>query len=68
MNDTKAWYYSRTIWGALIAVFAPLLQLLGMPISQQMQPELAEAIVILVGAIGGFVALLGRLLATRQLR
>lgn len=68
MDEVKAWYHSRTVWGALLAVFAPVLQLIGIPISEEMEPELVEGIVTIIGAIGGLVALYGRLFATSQLR
>jgi hypothetical protein len=68
MDSMKPWYYSRTVWGALIAVSAPMLQLMGLPISPQIQPELADGLVTFVGAVGGLVALYGRLFATSQLR
>lgn len=68
MDNLKPWYLSRTVWGALIAVAAPLLQLLGLPVSPQMQPELADGLVTFIGAVGGLVALYGRLFATTMLR
>ena len=68
MSDTKPWYYSRTIWGALIAVLAPLLQIVGLPLSPELQTELADSLVLVVGAAGALVALIGRVYAKSQLR
>lgn len=45
MDDTKPWYLSRTVWGALVAIADTALQI--------------------VGAIGGLLALYGRLSAQK---
>ncbi|MGG2476208.1 hypothetical protein ACNVD4_12640 [Rhizobium sp. BR5] len=68
MDNTKAWYQSRTIWGALIAVFAPLFNIAGLDLPAGPQGELAEALVTVAGGIGGLIALYGRLSATRSIR
>lgn len=68
MNNMKAWYNSKTIWGALIAVFAPLIQLAGVPLPIESQDELANGLVTVVGGIGGLLALYGRLSATDRLQ
>lgn len=41
MDSTKAWYQSRTIWGALIAVFAPLFSIAGLDLPAGLHGELA---------------------------
>lgn len=68
MDGMKSWYYSRTVWGAMVAVFAPLLNLAGLPVTPDVQPELVELLVTGAGAIGGLVALYGRLFATSVLK
>ncbi len=68
MDSTKAWYQSRTIWGALIAVFAPLFNIAGFDLPAGPQAELAEGLVTVAGGIGGLIALYGRLSATRSIR
>lgn len=35
MNDVKAWYKSRTVWGALIAIFASLAQAAGVEVTDR---------------------------------
>ncbi len=64
MDVMKNWYQSKTIWGALIAVAASALQLAGLEIGAQDQAELADIAVTLTGAVGGLLALYGRLVAT----
>ncbi len=64
MDVMKNWYQSKTIWGALIAVAASALQLAGLEIGAAEQAELADIAVTLTGAVGGLLALYGRLVAT----
>lgn len=64
MDVVKSWYQSKTIWGALIAVAASALQLAGLEIGAADQAKLADIAVTLAGAVGGLLALYGRLVAT----
>jgi hypothetical protein len=68
MENSKAWYQSKTVWGGLIAIGASLLQITGNEISQSDQNALAEAIVSLAGALGGIFAIYGRLSAKSSIR
>ncbi|MDS7596554.1 hypothetical protein [Agrobacterium tumefaciens] len=68
MDSIKPWYQSKTVWGALIAVFAPLLHVVGFNLPAGFESELAEGIVTVAGGIGGLVALYGRLAATKTIR
>ncbi|WP_137132762.1 hypothetical protein [Rhizobium sp. FY34] len=63
MDNSKTWYQSKTVWGALIAISASLLQMSGRDISVSDQNALADAIVSLAGAVGGIFAIYGRLSA-----
>nr|WP_272210664.1 hypothetical protein [Marinicella sp. W31]MDC2876565.1 hypothetical protein [Marinicella sp. W31] len=67
MDFAKKWYLSKTVWGALLAILAPLFQLCGIYLDEGMQHELAASITTLVGASGGMIALLGRLSAKGML-
>ncbi|MBP2460517.1 MULTISPECIES: hypothetical protein [unclassified Rhizobium] len=64
MDGTKAWYQSKTIWGALIAVAAPLAHVAGVEINADAQGELADILVTFAGAFGGLLALYGRIVAS----
>ena len=64
MDNTKAWYQSKTVWGALIAVLAPLLHMVGLNLPTGFETELAEGLATVAGAVGGLIALYGRLSAT----
>ncbi len=65
MVDEKNWWQSRTIWGALVAVLASVLNALDIKLDEGAQGELADTIVQLVGAVGALFAVYGRLNATR---
>lgn len=67
MTDTKFWYQSKTVWGALIAIAASLLQAGGIDFDAAGQDQLADNLVALSGAIGGLVAIYGRLKAEKRL-
>lgn len=67
MDYSKKWYLSKTIWGALIAVAAPLFQLVGIELSSDIQAQITDSIVTIAGASGGLLALFGRLSASRRL-
>lgn len=66
MNDTKAWHQSKTIWGALVAILASVLQAAGAPLEPGMERDLVEALTTLAGAAGGLFAIYGRLSADRR--
>lgn len=67
MNDTKQWYQSKTVWGALIAIAASLLQAGGVDLDVAGQDQLADNLVAISGAVGGLIAIYGRLKAEKRL-
>lgn len=64
MDDVKHWYNSKTIWGALISVGASLAQVAGIDLGVAEQAQIADSLVAIVGAVGGLVAIYGRLTAS----
>ncbi|MBA4783829.1 MAG: hypothetical protein H2045_11515 [Rhizobiales bacterium] len=68
MTETKPWYLSRAVWGALIAIAASIAATFGILLGEQDQASLTEAILQISGAIGALVALYGRLVASRRLK
>ena len=68
MNDVKAWYRSRTVWGALVAILASLAHGAGVEVTAGDEAELADLLVAAVGVVGGLVALIGRISASRRVR
>ncbi|MFN7011130.1 MAG: hypothetical protein ACK4PN_13955 [Allorhizobium sp.] len=63
MLDAKPWYQSKTVWGALIAIAAPLLKQAGVELGLAEQANLADALTTIVGALGGVLAIYGRVTA-----
>ncbi len=68
MDDMKAWYQSKTVWGALVVVMAPLLQVVGLNLPRGVEGELVEGLMTVADGVGGLIALYGRLSATRVIR
>ena len=66
MNDVKAWYRSRTVWGALVAILASLAHGAGVEVTAGDEAELADLLVAAVGVVGGLLALIGRISASRR--
>ncbi|MCR9120722.1 MAG: hypothetical protein NXH91_00430 [Phyllobacteriaceae bacterium] len=68
MTGSKPWYLSRTIWAALVSIAASGGAALGLPIEAAAREGLTDAVLQLVSATAGAVAILGRLSATTQIR
>lgn len=66
MNDeTKPWYQSRTIWGAIIAGVAAIAQAAGLSISESEQTQIITAVTGAGEMFGLLVVFLGRIKATK---
>jgi hypothetical protein len=68
MGDLKDWYHSKTIWGALIAIGASVLHAAGIDIDAGDQSLIVDSLVNIAGAIGGLLAVYGRLTASTAIR
>lgn len=67
MLEAKQWYQSKTVWGAVIAMAAPLLKHVGVEMGLAEQADLADALATLASALGGVLAIYGRVKATRSI-
>lgn len=67
-DETKPWYMSRTVWGALIAIAASLAHAAGIEITAGDEGELADLLAAAAGTVGGLIALYGRIAARRPVR
>lgn len=65
MNDTKSWLASKTIWGGLIAVAAAVAGWFGYSLAAGDQATLVDALVSIGGAVGGILAIVGRVMASK---
>lgn len=64
----KEWYKSKTVWGGLIAVGAAAAGAFGIAIDEGTQDQIAELAVVAATAIGGLLAIYGRIRADREIR
>ena len=67
MNDTQKWYVSRGVWGGIIAASAGLASLFGYNLGADLQGDLVEWSVALAGVLGGALALIGRVKASKTI-
>lgn len=67
MSETKPWYLSRTIWAAIVSVTATIAGALGYPVDELGRDGLVEAILQIVAAAAGVLAILGRFTATARI-
>ncbi|WP_377287811.1 hypothetical protein [Rhizobium sp. SG2393] len=68
MPDMKNWYESKAVWGGIVAAGASLAGLLGVDLPDGAGHDLVEALTALAGAIGGLVAVYGRISADKRLK
>lgn len=68
MEDVKQWYLSKTVWGGLLAVAASALQLKGLQLGAGDQSAIADSVVSIAGALGGIVAVYGRVTAKSAIK
>jgi len=68
MDGSKTWYRSKTVWGALIAVTASMLQVTGVDLTPDVQSDLADLAVVFAGIIGGALSIYGRIAADTAIR
>ncbi len=68
MEDDKQWYLSKTVWGALLALGASVLQFTGIQIGGADQSTIADSAVAIAGAVGSLIAVYGRVTATSAIK
>lgn len=68
MNDIKNWWQSKTIWGGIITVLAVALGAFGYTLSGDDQIALVEIVSTIGGAIGGLLAIYGRVKASKAVK
>lgn len=61
--DPKAWYLSRAVWGGVVAILASLLSAFGIDLDEAAQADAVNIGLALTGAVGGALAIYGRLKA-----
>ena len=59
----KNWYQSKTVWGALVVILSALLRAAGYEFGEAEAAQLTDAASTIATAIGGLLAIYGRLTA-----
>ncbi len=68
MDDTKPWYQSKSLWGAVVAAIAGALGLIaGIDVSAEDMERTVSLVTAAAAAIGGIVAIVGRVMASKKL-
>lgn len=68
MDDVKGFLQSKTIWGGVLAVAAPIAaHVFHITITDLDTQQIAETISGIVAAVGGVIAIFGRIIATKQI-
>lgn len=66
--DSKVWWQSRAVWGGVIAIVAGIGPLVGVAVDADTQNALIECLTSLFAAVGGLLALVGRLRASTTIQ
>lgn len=68
MNGNKQWYESSGVWGGVIVIISPLIVVFfHMTVSSADATQLADAFAGIGTAVGGILAVYGRVTATKQI-
>jgi len=67
MNETKPWYFSRGVIGALVTVGASIGGIFGLAVEPSLTEQVGDQLLLIVTAVGGLVSLLGRMRATQRI-
>lgn len=68
MTDIKPWWQSKTLWGAAVTLAAAGLGLVGIDVSEADRGLLVDLLASLGAAIGGILAIFGRIAAKQRIR
>lgn len=64
----KAWWESKTVWGGVIALLGGLAAGFGYVVSPEDQEIISGGIVGIASAVGGLLAVYGRVKATKAIK
>jgi hypothetical protein len=68
VETTKSWYTSKAIWGGILAIVVPIMSTIGYQMTDGDVGELANIITSVATAIGGVIAIWGRISATKAIK
>ena len=67
MTDMKPWWQSKTLWGAIVTIASATLGLAGLELGDVDAEALTGLLTSLGAAIGGIIAIVGRLKAKSRI-
>ena len=67
MDDFKSLLASKTFWGGVIALLAGILGLFGYTLAPDDQAALVETVAAVAASIGGVIAIIGRIKASKKI-
>ena len=67
MTDIKPWWQSKTLWGAFVTIGSAALGLAGLDFGDADREALVELLTSLGAAIGGVIAIIGRIAAKSRI-
>ena len=67
MTDIKPWWQSKTLWGAIVTLGSAALGLAGLDLGETDREALIELLTSLGAALGGVIAIFGRVTAKSRI-
>ena len=67
MTDMKPWWQSKTLWGAIVTITSATLGFAGLELGEADAEALTGLLTSLGAAIGGIIAIVGRLKAKSRI-
>ncbi|GAB5463610.1 hypothetical protein [Hoeflea alexandrii] len=67
MTDVKPWWQSKTLWGAIVTIGSAVLGLTGLDLGETDREALTGLLTSLGAAIGGMIAIFGRIKAKNRI-
>ncbi|VVT18483.1 hypothetical protein [Hoeflea sp. EC-HK425] len=67
MTDIKPWWQSKTLWGAIVTIGSAVLGLTGLDLGETDREALTGLLTSLGAAIGGMIAIFGRIKAKNRI-
>ena len=67
MSGEKPWYKSKGVWGGIIAAVAAGASAFGIDVSAGAQDDIVKHVTSLAGAVGGLLAVVGRVMADTKI-
>lgn len=68
MYENKPWYASKTILGGIVALIAGAAGALGVVVSPEDQDLIVQGVLAIGSAVGGLLAIYGRIRATGRIK